>query len=97
MQGDVLFVRFVEGPGAEMVRSKPLPNDPQERLKVCQFPKPPINCHFTPSLLATNSASSQWAQFDVVKDPSILLKTYQCLSSKSHKVRYCLSSQVHRL
>ncbi len=34
MQGDVLFVRFVEGEGAELVRNKPLPSNPQERLKI---------------------------------------------------------------
>lgn len=32
--GDVMFVRFVEGEGAAMVRNKPLPSDSQERLKI---------------------------------------------------------------
>jgi len=34
LQGDVLFVRFIEGEGAELVRNKPLPSDTQERLKI---------------------------------------------------------------
>jgi hypothetical protein len=29
-----MFVRFVEGEGAAMVRNKPLPSDSQERLKI---------------------------------------------------------------
>ena len=34
MQGNVLFVRFTEGEGAQLVRSSLLPKDPQERLKI---------------------------------------------------------------